>query len=85
MARTAAQRKSETEAWRTEIKGRHLTIENELQIKWLEVELQVYTSMSRESIEDRGMSGSMKSLKLPTFNEDKDDFAPVAPMILNFK
>jgi len=49
------------------------------------VELQVYTSMSRESIEDRGMSGSMKSLKLPTFNEDKDDFAPVAPMILNFK
>ena len=31
------------------------------------------TSSSEDCIEHRGINGGMKTLKLPTFNEDKDD------------
>jgi len=39
----------------------------------LESEVQIRTSDSAGSIEHSGINGDMKTLKLPTFNEDKDD------------
>jgi len=73
MAKISAQRESETEARRNEIEAKHLKIENQLQVRRLESEVQIRTSSSAGSIEHRGINGGMKTLKLPTFNEDKDD------------
>ena len=40
----------------------------------MESEVQIRTSSSAGSIEHRGINGGMKTLKLPTFNEDKDAY-----------
>ena len=53
--------------------AKRLEIENQLQVRRLESEVQIRTSSSEDSIEHRGINGGMKTLKLPTFNEDKDD------------
>ena len=66
MAKISAQRESETEARRNEIEAKRLEIENQLQVRRLESEV-------IRSSEHRGINGGMKTLKLPTFNEDKDD------------
>ena len=73
IAKISAQRESETEARRNEIEAKRLEIENQLQIRRLESEVQIRTSSSADSIEHSGINGGMKTLKLPTFNEDKDD------------
>jgi len=73
MAKIAAQRESETEARRNEIEAKSLEIENQLHVRRLESEVQIRTSSSEDSIEHRGINGGMKTLKLPMFNEDKDD------------
>ena len=74
MAKIAAQRESETEARRNEIEAKRLKIENQLQVRRLESEVQIRTSSSEDNIEHSGINDGMKTLKLPTFNEDKDDF-----------
>jgi len=47
--------------------------ENQLQVRRLESEVKIRTSSSAGSLEHGGINGGMKTLKLPTFNEDKDD------------
>jgi len=41
--------------------------------KKLESEVQIRTTSSAGSTEHGGINGDMKTLKLPTFNEDKED------------
>ena len=73
MAKISAQQEGETEARRNKIEATRLEIENQLQVTRLESEVQIRTSSSEDSIEHRGINGGMKTLKLPTFNENKDD------------
>ena len=73
MAKISAQRESETEARQNEIEAKRLEIENQLQVRRLESEVQIRTSSSEDSIEHRGINCGIKTLKLPTFNEDKDN------------
>ena len=69
MAKISAQRVSETKARRNEIEAKRLEIENQLQVRRLESEVQIHTSSSAGSIEQGGINGGMITLKLPTFND----------------
>ena len=73
MAKISAKRESKTEARRNETEAKRLEVENQLQVGRMESEVQIRTSSSAGTIEHGGVNGGMKTLKLPTFNEDKDD------------
>ena len=63
MAKISAQWESETEARRNEIEAKRLEIENQLQVRRLESEVQIRTSDSAGSIEHRGINVSKSKVK----------------------